>query len=358
MNPHSQATTLEGSKSFCIAFFTGFAVLMSMTAGLNWVCDPTAKFQTGILPPIVQPMRRQKLELIEARSQPIEVLVLGSSRVLQLDPEYLQDQTGMKSFNAGVNHGRLEDALGLLRFTYQRQGTFPKLVLLGLDVAAFDSSVPEDARLTQTRELYELVPEGHDWRQTLESFSELFSWHETRNSIDSLQRVIGLKKPSDRPIESLRDDGMLQYHRRDQQLESGQYDFAAALQYNLAETQRMLSKMPSLSEKSFHLLHGLLDECRHHDCHIIAFLTPYHPTLRNQLKEIDKLENFEDQICERVELWSDSYSMRFHDLRSVSHYGGQPSRFYDGIHPDSSETRRMIDLLLSHERQRLVHALQ
>ena len=120
---------------------------LGLIALLNLIVNPYAQYPTRCLPPLVQTSRTEKLALFSRCSPTPEGLILGSSRVLQLEPGYVSTKTGLNFFNAGMNYAKPEDYLAFVRYFERSAGCLPRMVILGVDVHAFSDALPVDPHL-------------------------------------------------------------------------------------------------------------------------------------------------------------------------------------------------------------------
>ena len=110
------------ARRFCHAVVALAASAWSAVALLNWTVNPYAQYAPHFIPPLVQTSCAEKVALLQHRDPRPTGLILGSSRVMKLEPTYLQQKTGLRFFNAGVNHGKIEDVLAFVRFYEQQYG--------------------------------------------------------------------------------------------------------------------------------------------------------------------------------------------------------------------------------------------
>jgi hypothetical protein len=304
-----------------------------------------AQFGTGWLPPLVQTTRANKVALIQETRQPIEGIILGSSRVLKLEPEYLAELTGKRFLNLGVNHCRAEDLLAILRFFQQARGELPRIVVLGIDPAMFDDFSPPDSRLVANRHLRPKVPEMLGATDRLSLFSGMFSYQMSKASLGSLHRC--WQKTNESPIESFATDGTIIYHQRESQRQAGTYDFAAALEYNRKEYSQLFRQFKQLSAKRWGLLLKTLGMLRQNDSQVFMFLTPTHPDLD---LELGKTPHYRDRLAEIDQLLTMTaarFGVKYVNFNDIRSFEGDPSQFVDGIHPLERNTRRIIQRLFS-----------
>jgi hypothetical protein len=307
---------------------------------LNYAVDPMAQFGTNWVPPVVQTSRAQKANQIRKQAGTIEGLVLGSSRVLKLEPEYLEKLTGLRFYNAGVNHGRPEDWLALVRLFRDTQGHYPKVVVLGVDVTSFEDRTPPDLRLVASSDLRARVPESISSWDSLGILSGLFSLQQTKASLGSLRRLV--QHRNETPLESFRDDGVIVYHEREQQLLEGTYDFESALDYNRREYLALFRHFDQLSEKRCALFAKTLEILRSNNTRVYLFLTPTHPRLMSALSDESNTPCRIDDVREYLRDVAAATDSDFVDLGTLDMFDGDQHAFIDGIHPLELNTRRMM----------------
>ena len=285
--PVPMATSLEPAIGCCPRRFCTWLVGWTLVAlvaimTLNVFVDPFAQYSTEALTPLVMPSRMKKIQLFRAQATPPVGLVLGSSRVMKLEPDYLAAVTGRPFFNAGVNYARPEDYLAWYRFYQRELQDAPRMVLVGVDVAGFSNQAGIDPRLLAERSLSRLVPEATDLPGRFRRWQELLSWSQSVASVKSVARAARNHQPE--PKESFREDGLLIYHEREQQLRSGSYDLAGAIAYNQNEYKGLMADFSRLSQLRCELFEQLASECREEGTELLVFLTPLHPELKATLE--------------------------------------------------------------------------
>jgi hypothetical protein len=319
---------------------------LSAIAMLNWLVDPFAQYQTGILPPLIQDSRKEKLALLEASAELPEGLILGSSRVMKIEPHYLTAKTGLRFFNAGVNHGRPADYLAWIRWYQQRWQRYPKLVVLGVDTAALHRLVPVDGRITAEPALADEVPELVTWKDRWERATELLGFKQTRASLQSI--ATGLRRQGRAsPAEYFAADGRIVYREREAKIQEGTYDFAAALRYNEGEFQQLYRDFDDLSLVEVVTLIKTVENLIQHGTEVYLFNTPFHPELQRSLEPLPYFAQRQQEAKRLLELLADRYGVSIADFSDIESFEGDESDFVDGIHPLESNTRRMMDQLLA-----------
>ncbi len=344
-------------RRFCQVFaaFTGTSFLG--IAIVNFVVNPYAQYAPCFLTPMVQTSRAQKVEMVGAREPIPDGLILGSSRVLKLEPDYLQEKTGYTFFNAGVYYGKPEDYLAFLRYYQDRFDRAPRMIVLGADVYAFSDVLPPDARLLNNVSLASRVPEAITLSDRFHRWQELLSWQQTKLSVKSLKiHLTSAELPA--PDESFRSDGLLVYHERQSEIASGTYDFPDALDYNKREYRRLFSNFDKISAQRCQLFERFVNTCRANGTQLVVFLTPLHPELIGHLTETTDYRDRKQQVTRYLQRQAAKYRFALWDLVEIHSFAGDPTCFVDGIHPLEPNTRRIIDTILVPQPGKLDYAVQ
>ena len=338
------------ARSFCRRSM-GLTVLgLGVVAGLNFLVNPYAQYPSHILPPMVQTSRAEKVELFHACRNLPEGLVLGSSRTLKMEPDYLAAKTGVSFFNAGVNYGRVEDALAWLRYYETVAGHAPEIIVFGIDVASF-SEGPIDSRLLNQRELIREVPDAVRWKDRTQVLRDLVSWQQMKYSCQSLVKAFrtshGASVAQQEKDEFFRPDGLLVYRTRERQFAEGTYDITPALRYNEREYRAIFSKFSGIDPLRRDLMRTFAAHCQRKSIRLVAYLTPMHPRLLSYLVTSTPYAERKSEVWEFLSELSHEYTFDLVDMSRVDDFGGSPDLFVDGIHPLEANTRLIVDKLMA-----------
>ncbi len=312
----------------------------------NWLVNPYGQYSTQWFEPIVQDSRSEKMELFDRLDSPPEGLILGSSRTMKFEPSYLRKHTSMSFFNFGVNHGRPEDFLAIVRMYRDRFGEFPKLVLIGVDLASLDDVVPNDARLSSEPRMLAYARDTQSWSDEFDRYSQLLSYQQLTASIRSVWRK---RSPQNEdPIATqFTADGVIRYVEREKQIENGSYDFNKSLDYNEKEFLSLFGRLNEVSAKRLGYLHETVRLCTENNCRVYLFSTVHHPRLRESLVSKTKFQKVEADALKSLAEIAQELDASFVDFGAIDRFSGDERAFVDGIHPTESNTRRMIDRLIS-----------
>ncbi len=110
-----------------------FAVLeMAVLVGANVVINPRADFPTQLYRPLVPDFPLQKIQAYDDLNEPVETLILGSSRALTVDPDDVEALGWPGAFNFAFPSGGFEHGRMAYHYVLRHQAP-PGVVLQSLD---------------------------------------------------------------------------------------------------------------------------------------------------------------------------------------------------------------------------------
>ncbi|MCW2922300.1 MAG: hypothetical protein JWL76_2174 [Thermoleophilia bacterium] len=123
------------------AFATAMSVAVAPAPATGTLPDDPTDRAEGNNPTIAQKMLGYDA-WARAHGRQADVLILGSSRSVMLDPQQIRRVTGATAYNAGISSGAARELLAMTSYADLRSGgRLPKLVVL-LDLEAFDNRRP------------------------------------------------------------------------------------------------------------------------------------------------------------------------------------------------------------------------
>jgi len=134
----------------------------------------------------VNSYRDNKFHQIDNTMEKYDLFILGSSRVQAFDPELIEVDTGLKTFNYGVNNSKPEDLLAITKHIVAKQT--PKIIFLQLDFYNLNKHIPMDGRL-KVSPLREYL--DNNVKETIDS-SEFYFYEKTYTTLSSLKDSIKL----------------------------------------------------------------------------------------------------------------------------------------------------------------------
>ncbi|MCX7021261.1 MAG: hypothetical protein NTW26_03100 [bacterium] len=119
---------------------------------LQYLVDPFNIYPPQLLPPIELPSREEKVRGYLATDRGFDAFIMGSSRVMRLDAEYVGSH-GYRCYNFGVANCRAEDLYALVAMILDKSPRPPRLIILGLDAELFHPYLETRSELLNLPEL-------------------------------------------------------------------------------------------------------------------------------------------------------------------------------------------------------------
>ncbi len=307
--------------------------MMAVAAILNFVVNPFKLYYLNILPPAEVNPRELKGILLRAMDPPPQVLILGSSRVMTLDPQYVTKLTGEPCFNFGGPSAMSEDYYATLRYAREYCHEPIDTVIVGVDLEALHPHLPTQPQGKFLPEYARFLP-NRESRMDLfiQRVLLLFSLEQTGDSITALTHIIQ-KKTGEENIE-YRPDGMALMAKRNEQIAAGTFDLDKIIAKRVRKYPARslgLSSYTELGEKRKEYWLDFLEYCRDNKIRVYAFLTPYHPKVLELIEEQGGGHIIEEASEFLAETTAD-YGGTFKNFIRVENFGGDTRLFYDEIH--------------------------
>lgn len=118
--------------------------------------DPYSKFSHnpwGLKTKAVSSDRYNKFCQIDATEETYDLFLLGSSRIQAFDPDIIKMQSGLKTYNYGVNDAKPEDFLAITKHiisTHPFTQRSKQIIFLQLDFYDLNKYIPLDGRLRRS----------------------------------------------------------------------------------------------------------------------------------------------------------------------------------------------------------------
>lgn len=351
----------------CFFFIVGFTIIgLLAIAGFNYRMDPAGMFRSdqyeaGIADIIVSKQNVANLSdyderlvqkyILEKGAQKLDVLVLGSSRTMQIHG-YLFP--GQSFFNNSVSSAALEDDIAIFDM-YKERNLLPKKVILGLDPWLLNGNNELHAWETLRDQYYagasylgidiknEKGSASANTRQ-YRKYMELISMPYLKASMDSWKkRSKGMYYPTqetDLP-ESIRfADGALGYPASKRNI-SVEDAHKAAMEFNKNELGKFLGNFDKLDERNMDKFVRFVEYMQNQGIEVVFFLSPYHPLV---------YENIVNDPKYAAVLKTENYFREFakeHNIVVMGDYDPTASNlsddgFYDGMHPKTESINKIF----------------
>jgi hypothetical protein len=301
----------------------------------------------GILPSPLVPClsdrswKARRLEEMVAAGRSPEILLFGSSYVMQFQPSYLKERTGLEAFNFGVSMGRPIDALTLLRYA-REVGVRPQRVIAAFHQEAFDSGLAAGTtRLADYAPLLRQTPFPVNLQIVAERLGNGRIWN-TRQSIRNLLGHPQATRSLADVDSLLLADGYLIYTKTTLARHNGTFDLEQELIKKNAATDPDPAPLSNLEQSAqFAYLEQFLRLASADSAQIQLVLMPKHPAVIT-----DYNRSHRSIIVQKLKTICATVDCQFFDLDSVSLYSGDLAEFHDAGHQSPVNTRRIINLLL------------
>jgi hypothetical protein len=288
--------------------------------------------------------------LMEAvrKGKPPQVLVLGSSRMMQVQPDYVAAITGKRTFNFAVGSALPVDYLTELRLALDA-GDTPDLVILGVDELVFSLSASSlDRRVANWDWLSEMP-----WPENAQLVLSVLSSTDLKSTFLSLKNLMRLGSPSraaDEVDGILLEDGYLLTPKREDEKAAGSYEFSKAMETTVAYyldaygLPRKDTRAYRIRLRSITLFREFLETARARGIEVRVMLLPLNPRFEERIltPELRKVRGELSAVLRRN---CDSFGFVYRDFSDLSSYGGDPNEFWDGSHQTPANLRRMVNAL-------------
>lgn len=335
---HDPSTQLW--RPFVRRFLGLFIGLLLGIALMNLFVNPMGLYPPHLLPPVTWNMRAIKPELLQqARPKP-QVLILGSSRSMQISPAQVQKLTGMPAFNAAVESAMAEDDYAMLRYAVERAGVTPRLVILGIDVEAFHDRLPIEDSALEAQAFRGFLP--GDGFPAWKKFYKLFVVQQTRLSLRSLRVQLTGHLPQRNYFDA---DGYLHYGEYERERATGHYDLDTKVQREIASYVARTAGYTAISPERRKYLEELLQYCHERGIKVVIWVTPLGPRVLASIgpRGYDQRER---EVLAMLRELGARYGDPVFEFSSVEKFGGDPDGFWDGAHmtePNNSlVTERLV----------------
>lgn len=291
---------------------------------------------------------RRLEELVHSGNSPY-ILILGSSRMQQMCPRYIEALTNKSTFNYAVTGGSTLDCVSQLRFAL-RIGVRPQLIILNVDESMLTSDVAiGQLRLAGHKGLFAEVPlaersriivgvlQGIGFPSTWRNLLALLVRHE--QSVD--ERVLRQRGSV------FLEDGYLIHHGTAARC-TGKYDLSTIIDAEVKERERRdrdlahRQERPSFLPSSLQHLRELLALAALSGSDVRVIITPEHPSVSGTMLGLDRkylLEDLQSVLASECRL----HKFKCFNFSDLSAFGGDPDEFWDGTHQTPVNMRRMTD---------------
>lgn len=343
----------SGGRGFVAVFLAAFALGWLLLLAINVLGNSTNLFPSPRHP--AQSERAWKTRRIDALTRagtPPEVVVLGSSRVMQIRPSYVSALAGgARVFNYGVSAANPVDWTAQVGYLLHSSAK-PKTIILGVDEFCFGSMTSH----------WQLQSFGHaglirrlPWPEVVPMTGEVLSNVAPDNTWRSFRAAF--KHEADNPTmfvsksEYVLPDGYMIYRSVEEAREKGSFDTLAEVRKSAKTFANKVADQPdegmALTPRRTQLFERVLDECRSNGVEVKVMLLPLHPEYARIVMGArgGRLGRIWDDVAAYLAKTCPEHGATFRDFRDPKSFGADPNGFWDGQHMTSENDRRMLNVL-------------
>lgn len=345
----------------------GTLLACALLLGILWWLDPISVTGRQTRFSVVENggVRQAKLDLMQDLEAAPEVLILGSSRSMKLDPEVVEETAGVSAFNGAVSGGTSQDMYLYARYAeelWAEEGEYPHLVLgVVNDVLRFSGTAALDPRLKK------YLPRNDRDRAPLEVVEQLLqlttleagaraAWTVgRRDGWDALLHPESGRTPDDpdlavegrqkgNQVEHLTDRGMQEFDPVESK-GSLKDRVDAQMTTFIQRAYEADAGYRGVDQRGLDLLRRTIRTANEHGDVPTLWVTPYHPDALAHLPEEYEQRDARFRAAIRRLQREPGLRFEFLDLDDLESFGGDPHEFHDGIHMTEANTAKVIEKL-------------
>ena len=351
--PEESQAVQERWQSARLTWMIALCALCPLVLGsvLNLWVNPFRLYGAEVFDPATSNGRLQKYTLLREQSPPPTTVILGSSRVMTMDPVDVTALLPGPCFNFGVASAVAEDYYASLRLVVEDASAPVEHVILGIDHSALHPHVPVmyEARYFPR---YGGYIDGDDggpplWQDRL---AMLISAEQIEESLNVLRRTV--KRTLKSPKIELAADGHAVQVAREKAIAAGEFNLERTLSKRVLHHPSYSLHIGSFTEPSpwrLEYIARLLDYCDERGIQVHAYVTPLHPRQWEVLDSLPQSRVLADTVAELSRLFA-AHGVELHDFSRIESFGGSAEFFYDEQHLMPENQRRIAAALLGGER--------
>jgi hypothetical protein len=340
MAPHEYFTDWK-RNGFWKGFITLLISFLVITMLINVIVDPYDIYNVKLLPPWEFNPFQEKLSLLDKLDTPPNVLIIGSSRVVSVDPDVITDITGKPCFNMALTKSGPAFNLAQLKLALKKFGPSIETVVVGVEVLSFNRNYPVSQQGLLYPQYARYLVEHPYYIAIGDRLTLALSSEQLQLSLKSIYRRLIIR-------DALLDadcspNGKINYLLLERQIAEGTFNFDEEIRTHvqgLIEAY-FVDDFEGLDEERMAQWEEFLDICVANGIEIYAFIPPMHDRAWDAISELDSSE-IVDEGREYLERTVPEAGGVFRDFSHIESFGGDPDEFYDSIHQRPSNLEKMI----------------
>lgn len=336
---------LTEERAFAWVFLLFSVAILILAVTLQVAVDPRGDFSPGLGVPEKFTTRfnarKEKLQLLERlEGNPPQAYVIGSSRVMWMNPHLIAALTGLRSFNFGIPVGMPEDFYCVSRHILESRNPPPRLIILGIDDVSFSGRGDKIERTAGDAYDFFACPallkflDDADRPGPLGLLARKVVTAIDRAYFNETLTCISIRSSGRRMIKQclLDEAGYTYYSQFDQRLKMGMLSLDDEIEHYKTMWKKQYATYRDLSPARKKYFERLLALCRNNHIRLIVYITPMHERLRESLARDENFAGIDAKLRLYLKEMQQKYAFELWDFASVSSFNGREDDFFDGIH--------------------------
>ncbi len=287
---------------------------------------------------------------------PVEVLIVGSSRCMKIDPEAIRHETGLRTFNQCLSGGQAEDYLAAFRWSVSQPGVRLKLLLVSLDPDTLGDAEPRYDSLRTDWVWNRLIGSDGPSRRAL--WDDLLALKASFSADWLVGRIRALKQASPEEARSIPDfepNGYIHYTKLEHLKALGSFDRKQErrdIPGKWEEKYRILAKPSSQGDwRRKRCIEIMLKEARARGIRVILWLPPVAPELLTRLRRTTQFDRIQAGVATYIGglCHSPAADVECFDFTDLDRFDGLNDDWYDTVHMGERNAERLARALFHGE---------
>jgi hypothetical protein len=353
----------ESTGGFALTYTLTFLGIFVGLIVINMLGNGLGLFPSKINPAMSdRPWKTRRLADHVTHHDFPQVLVMGSSRMMQVQPPYLAAITGKKVFNYAVSAGNSVDWLTQLQYAL-KLGVKPELIIVGVDEFAFGNIFNRYELQTGANwDLFKCVPFPENVAIAWNAFT-LIDLESTRSSISVLAHPPKLRLRSMKQVNNIMlDDGYLIYRSKVEAQANGTYNIRKVMRNQATKWRLALQKERSPidvlrpTERKLELFNQFLDLARANGIEVRVLFLPLQPDYEKAALT-PVMRDIRSHFGLQLQMICTQHACIYRDFTSLASFSGSRAEFWDGAHQTPVNLRRMMNALFDLPPNKIVVAV-
>lgn len=343
--------TSPSGKKFTLCFLLTFAAAWLFVVAVHWLGNPDEIFAS----PLVgnhgnRAFKSRRLEDAIRSGNAPQIVILGSSRLMQYSPAQIEAITGKRAFNyadVGASAIEFQAQLNYLR----RLKPKPELLIIGIDERSLFGLYHQwEGRMVEDWHLLRELPRDRQAAIIWQAITQIQFEHTPQAIINLFHKPTFVPKPMISGGNALLADGYRIRTHESISLLRHSFDVEsrrASVQKNVAAAiQRSSSQFDgtTIQPEQVKRVNDLLVSARKAGFKVKLVFTPMQPLYASRVLSPSASREL-DAYAARVRTQCRKLGFEFYDFRNLQSFGGIDYEFWDEQHPTPANTARMVNVL-------------